>query len=746
MQQEMTENENQDLESSENDTDLSQDNVGSIEEIPDDTILLRQTSVNLVPFIGQRFVSQDAAYEFYCSFAKQCGFSIRRHRTRGKDGVGRGVTRRDFTCHRGGYPQAKPTEEGKLQRNRKSSRCGCQAYMRIVKRSDFDVPEWRVTGFSNNHNHELIKSFEVHILPSHCTISADDKSRVCMFAKAGMSARQMLRLLEIEKGVKLGCLPYSELDIRNLLQSFRHVDNDNDAIDLVGMCKRLKDENSEFKYEFKLDGRNRLEHIAWSYPSSVQQYEAFGDAILLDTTHRLDAYDMLLGLWIGVDNHGMACLYSCVLLRNENLQSFIWALKTFLCFMKGKAPPQTILTDQNMWLKEAIACEMRETKHAFSIWHIMANFSDWFSLPLESHYDDWKAEFYRLYSLEMVDEFEAGWTEMVDRYGLQSNKHIISLYALRNFWALSFLRRYFFAGLMSKSVTDSINAFIQRVADIAEYGEQARSKLKMQQLPKVSLKTGSPMESHAATVLTPFAFSLLQEELVLAPQFASILVGEGCFHIRHHTEMDGGCKVMLDPQQELIHCSCHQFEFLGILCRHILRVLSTNNCFHIPDNYLPLRWRLVPKEHIEKEQSEKVKILASLASTILSESAATEERLSFACEQMSMVLSHVKQLPRLSCHHHMNEMGFNSPSGSLMVPEVEDSDGIVQSFNLGNLHESLLDKLKEGNPNSEAGNIMSRKRRRCSFPCCGQFGHDASDCPIMESDSLRSDGDALGFL
>lgn len=131
--------------------------------------------------------------------------------------------------------------------------------------------------------------------------------------------------------------------------------------------------------------------------------------------------------------------------------------------MKGKAPPQTILTDQNMWLKEAIACEMRETKHAFSIWHIMANFSDWFSLPLESHYDDWKAEFYRLYSLEMVDEFEAGWTEMVDRYGLQSNKHIISLYALRNFWALSFLRRYFFAGLMSKSVTDSINAFIQRV-------------------------------------------------------------------------------------------------------------------------------------------------------------------------------------------------------------------------------------------------------------------------------------------
>lgn len=256
------------------------------------------------------------------------------------------------------------------------------------------------------------------------------------------------------------------------------------------------------------------------------------------------------------------------------------------------------------------------------------------------------------------------------------------------------------------------------------------------------------MESHAATVLTPFAFSLLQDELVLAPQFASILVGEGCFHIRHHTEMDGGYKVMWDPRQELIHCSCHQFEFSGILCRHILRVLSTNNCFHIPDSYLPMRWRLVSKEHVEKEQVEKVKILESLTSTIVSESVATEERLNFACEQMSMVLSHIKQLPILNNHHRhhdASEMGFNSPSDSLILPEVEDSDGIVQGFTLGNFHESFLCKLKERNPNSGLGN-MCRKRRRCSIPCCGQFGHDASDCPIIDSGNLHTDGDALGFL
>jgi hypothetical protein len=143
------------------------------------------------------------------------------------------------------------------------------------------------------------------------------------------------------------------------------------------------------------------------------------------------------------------------------LCDFNCSVQTFLGFMKEKAP-QTILTDHNMWLKEAIAIEMPETKHAFCIWHIIAKFSDWFSVLLGSHYDDWKAEFHRLYNLESMEDFEGGWREMVNKYGLHANKHIVSLYALRTFWALSFLRRYFFAGIMSAYQSESINAFIQR--------------------------------------------------------------------------------------------------------------------------------------------------------------------------------------------------------------------------------------------------------------------------------------------
>ncbi|XP_057484063.1 protein FAR1-RELATED SEQUENCE 11-like [Actinidia eriantha] len=748
-------------ETSENGTDLSPDDIGTIEEMPEDTILSRQTSVNLVPFIGQRFVSQDAAYEFYCSFAKQCGFTIRRHRTRGKDGVGRGITRRDFTCHRGGYSQLKPSEDGKLQRNRKSSRCGCQAYMRIVKRADFDVPEWRITGFSNIHNHELLKSNEVQLLPAYCTMSADDKSRICMFAKAGMSVRQMLRLMELEKGVKLGCLPFTEIDIRNLLQSFRNVDKDNDPIDLLKMCKDKKDKDPNFKYNFKIDANNRLEHIAWSYSSSVRSYEAFGDAVVFDTTHRLDAYDMLLGIWIGVDNHGMNCFFGCVLLRDENIHSFSWALKTFLAFMNGKAP-ETILTDQNVWLKAALAVEMPRTKHVFCIWHIISKFSDWFSVLLGSQYDKWKAEFHQLYNMHSVKEFEVGWREMVDTYGLHGNKHIVSLYALRTFWALPFLRSYFFAGMTSSFQSESISAYIQRflsaqsvldnfveqlavVVDVKDAGSKHKMQRKIQ---KVSLKTGSPIESHASTVLTPYAFCKLQEELVLAPQYASLMADESCFVVRHHTEIDGGCKVIWVPREEFIGCSCHQFEFSGILCRHVLRVLSTNNCFHIPDQYLPIRWRDVASSMTKpvqvptsEEHAVKVQLFQSIVSTLITESVETEERLDVAYDQIATVLSHIKEFRGPS--HGANDMSYNSPSDSLILPEVEDSDGIVQSFTSGNLHESLtLGKLKERRSRDHVD--MYRKRRHCSVPCYGQFGHEATDCPMMGGDDMNGDG--LGFL
>ncbi|WOG82522.1 hypothetical protein DCAR_0101687 [Daucus carota subsp. sativus] len=642
---------------------LSLDDTSSTEESPDESRFSLETN-DAIPYIGQRFTTHDAAYDFYSEFAKRNGFSIRRHRTEGKDGVGKGLTRRYFVCHRAGNTPVKALTENKPQRNRKSSRCNCQAYMRISKTTEMGAAEWRVTGFGNNHNHELLEANQVRFLPAYRTISDTDKSRILMFAKTGISVQQMMRLMELEKCVEPGYLPFTEKDVRNLLQSFRKVDPEDESIDLLKMCRNIKDKDPNFQFQYTLDLNNRLENIAWSYASSIRSYEVFGDAIVFDTTRRLTAFDMPLGIWVGMNNYGMPCFFGCVLLREENLRSFSWALKAFAGFMNGKAP-QTILTDQNMCLKEAISIEMPTTKHALCIWLIVAKFPSWFNAVLGERYNEWKVEFYRLFNMESIEEFELGWRDMVASFGLHTNRHIASLFALRSHWALPYLRSYFFAGMTTAGHAKSINAFIQRflsaqtrlshfveqVATAVDFKDQAGEQQTMQQnIQNICLKTGAPMESHAAIILTPFAFSKLQEQLVLAAHYASFQMDE-VFLVRHHTKLEGGRSVYWSPQEGIISCSCHQFEFSGILCRHALRVLSTGNCFQIPERYLPLRWRRISTPSAKllhtssSDHAERVQLLQNMVSTLITESAKSKDRLNIATDQVSMLLSRIKEHP-----------------------------------------------------------------------------------------------------
>ncbi|XP_006653439.1 protein FAR1-RELATED SEQUENCE 11 [Oryza brachyantha] len=636
----------------------------------DGTGLSPETADDPVPYVGQRFPTHDAAYEFYSGFAKRCGFSIRRHRTEGKDGVGKGLTRRYFVCHRAGNSPAKPfaaDADARPQRNRRSSRCGCQAYMRIgrsvVAAGD---PEWRVTGFSNHHNHQLLGQDQVRFLPAYRVVSGADRDRILTFAKSGISVQQMMRIMELEKRVEPGNLPFTEKDVRNLIQSFRKFDQE-ENVDLIKMCRKFKEKDPDFKYEFTKDANNRLENIAWSFASSVQSYEMYGDAVVFDTTHRLTALDMLLGIWVGLNNYGMPCFFGCALLREENVQSFVWALKVFLNFMNRKAP-QTILTDENMYLNEAIEKVLPGTKHALCIWLISARFPSWFDAVLGELYNDWKNEFYRLYKMESTMEFDLGWNDMANCYGLNGNRHIASLFASRTRWALPYLRGQFSAGLLASGVTSkSINAFIQRflsaqtrlahfieqVAVYVEHNDQSEEQQMMQQnLQSIPCKASAPMEAHAAAVLTSHAFSKLQDELAAASQYASFHLEGNIFLVRHHTKTDGGCSVRWSQREELISCSCQMFESAGILCRHALRVISTLNYFQIPDHYLPVRWRRTqpsPSKSLNGphcgESPERVRALQSMLSALVTEASKSNERMDIATQEVSGLLSRIRQQP-----------------------------------------------------------------------------------------------------
>ncbi|RZB97812.1 Protein FAR1-RELATED SEQUENCE 11, partial [Glycine soja] len=281
---------------------------------------------NIVPFVGQIFLSEEEAFAFYKRYAYQHGFSVRKGRFIKRNGI---MRRRDFFCHREGRSSLKIIEPLKEQRNRESTRCECKAYLRISLQKSHDIfpSEWRVTKFVVEHNHVLLTQSEVRFLPANRTISEDDIERIFLLKEGGLSVRQLMRVIELEKNVKHGYLPFIERDIRNLFVKTKKKFERNDAKDLLKYCEDAKKSCSKFHYAYTLDEERRLEHIFWSPASCSDWYQKYGDVVVFDTTYKVNSYEMPFGIFVGMNSHGKTVLFGCALLRNETISAFRWLMK-----------------------------------------------------------------------------------------------------------------------------------------------------------------------------------------------------------------------------------------------------------------------------------------------------------------------------------------------------------------------------------------------------------------------------------
>ena len=101
--------------------------------------------------MGQTFSSQEEAFVFYGNHTRQQGFSTQKDRFITVEGE---IKRRDFYCHRSGKLSTKIIDPSMKQRNRRSSRCGCNAHMRITlpRCNEIFPKEWHVTKLVSEHN------------------------------------------------------------------------------------------------------------------------------------------------------------------------------------------------------------------------------------------------------------------------------------------------------------------------------------------------------------------------------------------------------------------------------------------------------------------------------------------------------------------------------------------------------------------------------------------------------------------
>ncbi|XP_059297162.1 protein FAR1-RELATED SEQUENCE 5-like [Lycium ferocissimum] len=580
-------------------------------------------SMNLEPYEGMEFESEEAAKAFYNSYARRVGFSTRvsmSRRTR-RDGA---IIQRSFVCAKEGFRVEKEKPVGRdggggarVKRPRAETRVGCKAIL-VVKIQDSG--RWVVSGFVKEHNHELVEPDKVHCLRSHRHVSGPAKSLIDTLQVAGIGPSGIMSALIKEYG-GISNVGFTERDCRNYMRSSKQRTLGGDPQTLLDYLKQKHLENPSFFYAVQGDEDHCMSNIFWADPKGRSNFAYFGDTVTFDTNYKSNRYRLPFAPFTGINHHGQPVLFGCALLINESEASFSWLFRTWLTAMCGK-PPVSITTDHDRVIRLAVSQVFPETRHRFCKWHIFKECQEKLSHVLSEHIN-FEAEFHKCVSLmESIEEFEACWFTLIDKYDLGKNEWLQAIYADRKQWVPVYLRDTFFAEMCITQSSDSMNSYfdgyvnasttLQQFIKLYEKAVESRYEKEVKadydtiHIAAV-LKTPSPMEKQAAEIYTRKLFMKFQTELVETLTFLATKVDDDkesitVFQVAKFGESHKSYLVHYNVREIKASCSCQMFEFSGLLCWHILTVFRVTNTLILPPCYVLKRWTRNAKRGVMLEE------------------------------------------------------------------------------------------------------------------------------------------------
>jgi hypothetical protein len=109
----------------------------------------------------------------------------------------------------------------------------------------------------------------------------------------------------------------------------------------------------------------------------------------------------------------------------------------------------------------AISSVMPDATHRWCKWHVLRKAKE----SLGTHYSkksNFRLDFHNLVDeMLTVEEFEAGWKEIMERYGLTANTFLIQAYEVRHKWAKPYFRGVFCAKMTSTQRSESANMMLK---------------------------------------------------------------------------------------------------------------------------------------------------------------------------------------------------------------------------------------------------------------------------------------------
>ncbi|CAL5029951.1 unnamed protein product [Urochloa decumbens] len=568
------------------------------------------------PFVGMTFAKPDAAKDYYNSYARHTGFSIRIDTSRESKRTEE-KTKYIFVCQRAGVNKKEkvatdgPITEKKIVKQRRRDyveRTHCPARMIVRKTSH---AHWEVVHFEKEHNHDRVKKFSLtKYMNSHRNILPEEKEFIRFLHGCNITSTRAFQIMADLYGGIDNC-PYTEGDVKNLRVEYRAEYKCKDMKVTLDYFGELQKEDPDFYYSYTLDEEDRVENLFWVDSAARKSYELYGDCISFDATYLTNAYNMSFAPFIGIDRNGITIQLGCGFLRNEKTESYVWLFTEFKKAM-GDKDPLNIITDQDLAIKAAIAIVFTTSVHRNCRWHIMENARKMLG-PFLNGKEALSEDFKNCVSFSFSPaEFESKWQAMLDKYEINGDDRFEHLYRMRASWVPAYFMQRFFPFLQTTARSEGFNAVLKRYVNpknsiynfVQQYKKiQQRIFIKQDLQEAVTVSkvphylTGHPMERQMKEVYTRKLFNVFQYELQLSSSYYVVRVdGDNLLDVVPYKncpeELYGPrtFRVTASTLDGVYSCTCCKFERDGVLCCHILKVFDTLAVREVPERYILPRW------------------------------------------------------------------------------------------------------------------------------------------------------------
>ncbi|KAJ3695464.1 hypothetical protein LUZ60_000841 [Juncus effusus] len=567
--------------------------------------------------LGQVVHSEEEAYKLYCDYSHRIGFSVRKGKQSYFLGT-KNIRTKDYYCSKEGVKYDEPVTD--VNFNRPDTRTNCKAMIRF--RVD-ENGEWKVVRFVPEHNHELAKPGERHLLKSARSLA---KHGMLVDPTVGNSSVDPLQVVYpgevmedaadvmLESAIVVRREVYNQPD----LQGSAFIEA-GDIQSLFGYFKKRVSEEGMFYWDSQVDQEGRVTNFFWRDSKNRNDYDCFGDVVLFDTSYRTNRYGMICAPFVGLNHHWQNIVFGCAFLLDESKASYTWLFKTFLDSMGGKGP-KSIFTDHNELMAEAIEETLPETRHCFCQWLIQKNV-----LTQVGNLNTCQT-FLRGFEkcvehCETDMEFEENWGRMVHEYKLQDHQWLAALHRHKSKWCTALNRDSFDGGINSREWSENYTNMMSGISDestsltkfVFSFEKLLRGlrrsefeeDFKCSQTAPVRAIKHSAILKHASEIYTHKVYKIFEAEFLDGCGASSCEETPcGDTQFRFELTMQGrGSKlwiVFLDTADMGVRCSCQKFEMTGILCSHALKAFSMKNVDHIPERYILRRWTKDARKRVYK--------------------------------------------------------------------------------------------------------------------------------------------------